>query len=73
VNAVIQMPTTMVRAKKEALAAEKRRSSTRRPKATVSSAVTATGIADGENEYTADNNAGKGSPVVWTRERAGVL
>ncbi len=48
VKAVIQMPTTIVSVKNAALAAVKRRRRTRRPKATISTAVAATGIADGE-------------------------
>ncbi len=58
VNAVIHTATAAVIVKKAALVLVKRRSTTRRPNARIKSAVTATGMAYGENTNTADIRAG---------------
>jgi hypothetical protein len=44
--------------KNAALALVARRMSTRTPRASTNTAVSATGIAEGENAYTADGSAG---------------
>src|SRR5688500_8966345 len=56
-KAVIQMATATVTLKNAAVAGVSRRRSSLAPNARISTAVSATGIAAGENAYTADMNA----------------